>query len=80
MSNKRFSLYKNKDKLKAYRKRHKDRYYNRNKDNCINNNSRWTEEEIDLILYSNKTDTELSIELSRTIEAIQMKRHKCKEI
>jgi hypothetical protein len=79
MSYKRFKLYKNKEKLKEYRKRHKQKYYNKNKENCFNSGKKWTDEEIRKILFEAKTDTELSIELGRSISAIQKQRHFAKE-
>ena len=79
MSNKRFNLYKDKDKLKAYRDRHRKKYYNRNRDNCFNSGKKWTVEEVRKILFEAKTDTELSIELGRSISAIQKQRHFAKK-
>lgn len=39
----------------------------------------WTLHEMDLILYSDKSDTELARELKRSVQAIQIKRCRLKK-
>ena len=71
-------FYKDRDKLKAYKKRHKQKYYAKSRKDSYRSREQWSKEEIDLILYSVMTDTELSKELHRSVQAIQVKR--CREI
>ena len=72
-------FYKNEEKRKQYLKRNKKRYYSKNIENCTHKNNIWTDEEIKRILFAPKTDTELSIELNRSINSIQIKRSRAKK-
>lgn len=72
-------FYKNETKKKAYIKRHKDRYYNKNMENCYKQRQPWADYEIRLILFAPLSDTELSIKLHRSIKAIQVQRCRAKK-
>lgn len=55
------------------------RYY-RKTQGARNSNTRWTKEEIEMILEHSITDNELSELLGRSVRAIQVKRSKSKSI
>lgn len=69
--------YKDITKYQAYNKRHKQKYYEKGRVNCHTHN--WTYDEIDLILYSNLTDIEISQLINHSVAAIQTKRSKIKK-
>ena len=71
--------YKNKERAKKYRKKDKDKYYSKNIDGRFNQGNSWTTEELKQILFAPKTDTQLSIELGRSINSIQIQRCRAKK-
>ena len=71
--------YKDKEKLRQYRQRNNARYYGRNKDNLFNEGNSWSAEETKRVLFAPKTDYELSVELGRSIRAIQIRRTRAKK-
>ena len=72
-------FYKDKEKARQYRERDKIKYYSKNKNGRFNQAQPWSEEEIKKILFAPKTDTELSIELGRSINSIQIQRCRAKK-
>lgn len=54
----------------------KARYYTRMRKGATNTGRRWKGEDVELILNSPLTDRELSRQLGRSVEAIQVKRAK----
>lgn len=60
--------YRNRQRLQNYKKTQK--YEKR----------RWTKEEVEKILYSDLSDFELSEIIHHSVEAIQIKRSRCKKI
>ncbi len=56
----------------------KKKNYAQTRSNAVNKRNRWTLKEIDEILTSPLTDRELSTKLGRSVQAIQLKRTKCK--
>jgi len=69
----RSKFYSDKEKLRKTRNAQRKRYY---KQTQGNKPRKWTDEEIELILESEITDKELANLLSRSIQSIQMKRHR----
>lgn len=67
-------FYKDDAKRQAYVKRQYDRYYGATSF-AINNNRRWTEEEIALVMNHDITDKEIARKLGRSVHAVQLKRH-----
>ena len=57
----------------------KKRYYSKSLGNAVNRRRGWTSKEIEEILTSPLSDNELSIKLGRSVQAIQVKRAKCKK-
>lgn len=74
----RKNLYKDMEKFKNTRNAQKRRYYGRTS-NAKNSGNPWTEDEIDLIIAHEKTDTELSNILGRSVRSIQNKRCRIKK-
>ena len=72
-------FYKDKEKARRYRKRDKAKYYSKNMDGRFNQKKVWTQEELKQILFAPKTDTQLSIELGRSINSIQIQRCRAKK-
>lgn len=72
-------LYKDKDKLKAYKKRERIRYYHSG--DFIEDKSRhlrYTEDEDRVIMLSDETDREIAKAFNRSIKSIQLRRHRLK--
>ncbi len=57
---------------------HKKKNYAQSRVNAVNKRNLWTLKEIDEILTSPLSDRELSEKLGRSVQAIQVKRTKCK--
>ena len=74
----RKGLYKDMEKFRNTRNAQKRRYYGKTS-NAKNSRKPWTEDEIDLIIEHNKTDTELAGILGRSVRAIQAKRPNVKK-
>ena len=55
-------------------KKQQDRYYEKYSHKDFNSQDRYTPHECMTILFHMKTDVEISIELGRTLKAIQVKR------
>lgn len=73
----RAKFYKDKERLLVTRNAHRNRYY-RKTQNALNKNTRWTIFDIELVLKSDFTDTELSKKIGRSVAAIQRIRHRYK--
>lgn len=71
----RKKLYKDMDKWRKTCREQKRRYYEKTQ-NSRNKGSKYTLEEIKMILDKNYSDTELSQILGRSVKAIQVKRCK----
>lgn len=56
----------------------KKRYYAKTRKTAFRSYDRWSDEDRDLILYSDYTDRELSKRLGRSMFAIQIQRHRLK--
>ena len=56
----------------------KKKNYAKSRVNAVNKRQRWTLKDINEILNSPLTDAELSVKLGRSVQAIQIKRAKCK--
>lgn len=70
--------YKDQEKYRIYRNNCNKRYYKKRA--FIGNRCKlWTDEEIKLIFESSLTDTELALELGRSVMAIQVQRSKIKK-
>lgn len=67
--------YKDQEKLKAYKKRNRDKYLNRDID-CFNKYKPWSDNEIKILLESNKPYIELAKILGRSISSITGKKVK----
>lgn len=67
--------YKDKEKLRETRNKQRKRYF---KQTQGNEPRRWEPEEIRLMLETKMTDRELAKTLNRSIQSIQMKRHRLK--
>ena len=67
------SKYRDMDKLKAYRKRNRKRYY---RDSGGKRKPPYTEDEDMVIMLSDETDREIAQEFGRSIKSIQMRRTK----
>lgn len=65
--------YKDQEKYKDMKAKQRQRYYQRSSD-APNSRSKWSDFEIDAILNSDKSDSELAKELGRSIKSIQCKR------
>lgn len=72
-------FFKDKNKARSYRKRDKAKYYSKNISGRYNQGQVWTDDEIKQILFAPKTDTQLSIELGRSINSIQIQRCRAKK-
>ena len=72
-------FYKNKEKLRAYRKRYNDRYYGKAIKTATRGGQHWTDAETAIVLFSPHTDTEIALKLNRTIRAIQLRRNRHKD-
>ena len=66
--------YKDEDRFKQYRNAYKNRYTQRR--NFSDGFKHWKEEEIQIVMEHNMTDTEIAKLLKRSITAIQNKRNK----
>ncbi len=64
---------KNPDKVSEQKRR----YYSKTRD-VVRSGHRWTAWEVEVVLTSQKTDRELSQELERSMQAIQVMRSKAK--
>jgi len=71
-------FYKNKEKLRAYRKRDNAKYYSKTTKTSYNTGLVWTNEEIATVLFSPHTDTEIALKLGRSIAAVQIARNRNK--
>lgn len=69
----RKNLYRDMEKFRITRERQKARYYGKTTD-AENRRNPWTVHEIDAIMKRDKSDTELSAELGRSVKAIQVRR------
>lgn len=65
--------YRDMDKWRATYRRQKNRYYGKTS-SAPNSRKRWTDEEVQLVLRHEITDTELSKKIGRSVMAIQVKR------
>lgn len=72
-------FFKDKNKARRYRRRDKAKYYSKNISGRYNQGNIWTNDEIKQILFAPKTDTQLSIELGRSINSIQIQRCRAKK-
>ena len=70
-------LYKDKDKARATNKAQKLRY--RRKTQLYSGKPRWTLKEDKLVLDHTISDTELSFMIHRSVQAIQIRRHRLKK-
>lgn len=70
--------YKDLDKWRDTKNKQKKRYYKKTQNGC-NSGKPWLKQELKLIMEHKKTDTELAIELGRSVAAIQRKRCKVKK-
>ena len=73
----RKKCYKDKDKHRITTYRQRLRYYRRFQ-NAPNSRMRWTQEEIDIVLAHEIPDREIGELLGRSVQAIQICRHKHK--
>lgn len=55
------------------------RYY-RKTQNARNSYKRWSKQEVEMVLRHDISDTELSVKLGRSVQAIQLKRSRMKEV
>lgn len=69
----RKNLYKDMEKFRITREKQKARYYGKTT-NAENRYQPWSVHEIDAIMKREKSDTELSAELGRSVKAIQVRR------
>lgn len=69
----RKSWYKDMEKFRVTRERQKARYYGKTTD-AENRRQPWTVHELEAIMKREKSDTELSAELGRSVKAIQVRR------
>lgn len=69
----RKSSYKDMEKFRMTRERQKARYYGKTTD-AENRCQPWSVHEIDAIMKRDKSDTELSAEIGRSVKAIQVRR------
>lgn len=69
--------YKDLDKWRAAKNRQRAKYYHKTQ-NAPNSKSRYTDEEIEMILNHSIPDIELSRKIGRSVQAIQQKRKKVK--
>lgn len=74
----RKELYKDMEKWRATNNKYMKKYYGRTA-NASNGGNPWTEEEIEIVLKHEKTDTELSKILKRSVRAIQICRSRNKK-
>lgn len=73
MKCKRF--YKDQEKFRVYRNGYKRRY-NSKRNFSDGKKRRWTEEEIEVVLAHEMTDTEIARMLGRSVSAVQVIRHR----
>jgi len=69
--------YVDRERLVKTRNAQRNRYYRKTQGHKPR---RWSDEEIELILVSEKTDTQLAYELNRSVKSIQVKRSKTKKM
>jgi len=74
----RKKLYKDMSKFRKAREAQKSRYYGKTQ-NAENRYQDWTANELDAIMKHEKSDTELSAEIGRSVKAIQVMRSKTKK-
>lgn len=74
----RKNWYKDMEKFRITRERQKARYYGKTT-NAENRCQPWLVQEIDAIMKRNKSDTELSAEIGRSVKAIQVRRSTIKK-
>lgn len=75
---KRLKQYKDSDKAKAYRYRHRKKNYEKGAGDPKVSGVCWTKQEEILALEHKMTDRELSKKIGRSVRAIQAKRYKMK--
>ena len=67
--------YKDLNKWREACRKEKQKYYSKTA-NAVNHRKRWSDEEIEIILKHEETDTCISKILGRSVKAIQVKRSK----
>jgi len=67
--------YRDDEKFKEYRNAYKRRYRAK-RDFNHERFRKWTEKEIQVVMDRQKTDTEIAREIKRSIQAVQIKRHR----
>ncbi len=71
----RKSNYRDMEKYKKTKREQQKRYYHKTQD-APNKRKRWADEETELIIKHEISDTELSKLLKRSVKAIQLRRHR----
>ena len=71
----RKSDYRDMEKYKKTKREQQKRYYHKTQ-NAPNSKKYWTDEETEMIMQKNVSDTELSQILGRSVRAIQRRRHR----
>lgn len=67
--------YKDQDKARKTCNAQRMRYYQKTQD-AINSGQRWSDEETELVMKHEMTDTEISKAIGRSVQAIQLRRYK----
>ena len=68
--------YRDKEKAQDYRKRHRKKNYAKSRENAFASGKKWTDEEVVLVMSHSISDSVLSKQIGRSVEAIQQKRNK----
>lgn len=76
---KRRKEYKDQDRFRRYRNAYKQRYADK-RNFSDRKGKRWTQQEIEIVLAHEMTDTEIAKMLKRSILSIQTKRCKVKKV
>lgn len=71
----RKKFYKDMDRFRRTANAQRKRYYARTA-NAKNGHQRWTEKEIEIVMAHEKPDREISAEIGRSVQAIQVMRSK----
>ena len=71
----RKSNYRDMEKYKKTKREQQKRYYHKTQD-ALNKRKHWDDEETDLVIKHEISDTELSKLLKRSVKAIQLRRHR----
>lgn len=80
MSPKRLKSYNDKEKAIAYRNRQRKINYDRGAGSKLVSGTKWTKEDEHKVLEHSISDRELSMQIGRSVRAIQQKRLKLKKL